>query len=90
MPAHLINTTGAAVGKFNPVVQDVPGALLLPRSRASRKPPASTPNVVHDHTRLRQHQIAAIPCLASRSHLAHVARGHDRGLRGCEPLVVRR
>jgi hypothetical protein len=84
MPGQLINAPGAAVGKFNSVVQNVPGALLLPRSRASRKPPASTPNVVHDHTRLRQHQIAAIPCVGVQVRTRHM--WHSGTTEDCEAV----
>ena len=57
--------------------------------RRHRQPSES--DVVHDHIRLRQHQIGAVACiLVAHRRPAHVARGHDRQRRDRGRLVGRR
>jgi hypothetical protein len=47
----------------------------------------SKPGVVHDHIRLRQHQIAAIAWIGVHIPPARAVRGRDRGRRDCGRLV---
>ena len=55
----------------------------------NRQPSES--DVVHDHIRLRQHQIVAVACIGVHIGARHVeARGHDRERRDYGRLVVRR